>query len=67
LSWAVHQCDNGVHVAPDFDRQPHDLTAACPCRPARELVNHVWIYVHNAFDGREITERALEALGGQRN
>lgn len=70
MSWAVHEVEEEVHVAPVLDQRAHVLSAECPCRPVRKLdlpetARPLWI--HNAFDGREFTERAIAALKGSTN
>lgn len=64
MSWAVHEVEDEVHVAPILDLRPHALSAGCSCQPVRKLdlpITARPLWVHNAFDGREFTERAIAA------
>lgn len=69
MSWAVHEVDQEVHVAPVLDSRNHHLVGSCACRPRLEPPQEgkrpLWI--HNSFDGREFCERAIAALEGARN
>jgi hypothetical protein len=69
VSWAVYEIDQDVHVAPVLDSRDHKLAADCSCGPRRAPVPE-WarpLWVHNSFDGREFTERAVDALRGAKN
>lgn len=57
-----------VHVKPVNDLSPHRDSADCPCRPRVEQVEGGGIVVvHNSFDGREITERAVDEIDSKLN
>jgi hypothetical protein len=47
-----------IHVLPIHDLQAHDLSTQCPCVPRTEREDDGEIVVHNAFDFREVMERA---------
>lgn len=47
-----------IHVLPIHDLQAHDLSTRCPCVPRTEKEDDGEIVVHNAFDFREVMERA---------
>lgn len=52
-----------VHVVPINDLKPHDDSIACACNPRLEFVEGgSTVVVHNSYDGREIFERAEEAV-----
>ncbi len=50
-----------VHVWPLNDLQPHETGSGdggcdCPCDPEIEIGEDAMIYIHSAFDGRDIIE-----------
>lgn len=51
-----------LHVYPVSDIGPHDTgSRSCACNPKIETFS--WgqaVVIHNSWDGREITERAVE-------
>jgi len=47
-----------IHVLPIHDLQPHDLSTRCPCVPKAEVHHAGDLLIHNAFDCREVMERA---------
>lgn len=56
MTWRCKPTDSGdVHVVPENDLKPHDLSMRCWCRPVRDMVEDV--VVHNAMDQRERYER----------
>ena len=62
--WAV-VCDptSGNHVIPVADLIGHQESELCGCLPRIED----GVYIHNSFDGREITERAIDMARKERN
>jgi hypothetical protein len=56
-----------VHVLPVNDLRPHEETRWCPCRPSleRPVEGAGVVVVHNSWDGREITERAISHAWGR--
>lgn len=50
------------HIYPLNDLEPHDIESGgtCKCEPRVEFVEGDTVFIHNAFDGRDIIER-LEA------
>lgn len=58
-----------VHVLPINDLCPHEESVACACRPQVEEVGESGgrVVVHNSWDGREITERAIDAAEAGQN
>lgn len=57
--------DNDVHVYPLNDLCEHITDGlGCPCEPRVEIEGAALIYVHNAFDHREIVEQAIEIMNG---
>ena len=50
--------DEGIHIVPIRDMQPHALVAGCWCQPRVEAQqNGTHLVVHHAMDGRELIER----------
>jgi hypothetical protein len=43
-----------THIVPLNDLEEHELTPDCPCQPAFDRGEN--IFVHNSFDGRERTK-----------
>jgi len=65
--WAnvfVADWDPSVHTVPIRDSSPHQMSAACACRP-RLTDGKTALLVHNSWDGREIFERALYGAFGR--
>lgn len=71
MSWSVKETDNGIHVIPVNDVEPHEEDVCfdgikheckCKCQPRSEIENGIWIFIHGAFDGREALEEAKEIL-----
>lgn len=57
-----------LHVVPENDTRPHQDSTGCSCRPRIEQVEEgATVVVHNAFDGREITERAVDEIDSKLN
>lgn len=58
-----------VHVLPINDLKPHSETGtSCECLPKVKQVEGGVIIVHNSWDGREITEGAVDysfSVGGK--
>ena len=48
-----------LHVVPINDLKPHLDSSTCPCKP-RLFIEFGKIWIHNSWDGREITERAID-------
>jgi hypothetical protein len=54
---------HGIHIVPDNDSTGHNLDRLCLCVPTKDWVPSdfesygSWIFVHNAWDGREARER----------
>lgn len=46
------------HVIPINDRKLHEEESTCRCNPSVKLENGEMICIHNAYDSREIKERA---------
>lgn len=54
-----------VHVYPLDDLQEHITDGpGCPCDPSITVDGDHLLYVHNAFDHREIVEQAIAILNG---
>jgi hypothetical protein len=54
-----------IHVFPLDDLQEHMTDGpGCSCDPCIEIEGDTIIYVHNAFDHREIVEQAIDILNG---
>jgi hypothetical protein len=54
--WGTYDSRDGygpVHVIPEHDLWPHEMSENCCCRPEDDDDNARWILIHNAFDGRE--------------
>ena len=51
------------HILPNNDLKLHEESSACDCQPRVEWQeNGDLILIHNAYDGREGLEMALEIL-----
>ena len=46
-----------IHVIPVDDLKPHIESSDCQCDPIEKVEAEGIIYVHNAFDGRELVEQ----------
>jgi hypothetical protein len=54
-----------IHVYPLDDLQEHITDGpGCPCEPRVDVDGAVLIYIHNAFDYREIVEQAIDIMNG---
>ena len=58
---------NIVHVLPLNDSGPHSESSLCSCHPTvlkeKLITGGIGVVVvHNSWDGREITERAIDAI-----
>jgi hypothetical protein len=54
-----------VHVYPTMDLKEHIVDGpGCPCNPHIEVEGGALIYVHNAWDCREIIEQAIDIMNG---
>jgi hypothetical protein len=52
-----------LHVVPQNDLRPHELSVNCWCRPRLVCQSpRAQVYSHNALDGREIVERAVKQI-----
>lgn len=69
MRWNVYRCWSTVHVAPVADERPHELTPLCDCKPILQPrpPHGLPLWVHKAFDGREICEGAIAALKRAQN
>jgi hypothetical protein len=56
-----------THVVPLNDLRPHEETRWCPCRPTLRRESGGVVVIHNSWDGREITERAVDEVEQRRN
>jgi hypothetical protein len=57
---------NDIHVYPLNDLQEHVVDGpGCPCEPRIEVEGAVLIYIHNAWDHREIVEEAIRIMNGE--
>lgn len=59
--------ENGdIHVYPLDDLWEHITDGPdCPCDPQIQVEGATLIYVHNAFDHREIVEQAIDIMNGE--
>jgi hypothetical protein len=57
-SWGVFELPDStdIHVVPINDEKPHDLTPDCGCEPKMEIVGVSLLYIHKAYDFREVIE-----------
>lgn len=55
MTWEVHEIYDSVHVIPQNDLKPHDVSANCICGVSYEN----GVYIHNSYDERELTENLL--------
>jgi hypothetical protein len=54
-----------IHVYPLNDLWEHIVDGpGCPCEPRIEVSGAALLYVHNAFDHREIVEQAIDIMNG---
>lgn len=62
--WSVYDFTEDcreVHVIPECDIRPHECSAACACEPGYEVyANGNTLYIHKAFDFREVNEAIEE-------
>jgi hypothetical protein len=57
--------NNDIHVYPLNDLREHITDGpSCPCEPRVELEGAALIYIHNAWDHREIVEQAIDIMNG---
>lgn len=60
--------NDDVHVYPLNDLREHITDGpGCPCEPCVRVVGANLIYVHNAWDHREIVEQAITIINGEDN
>jgi hypothetical protein len=60
----VNNSGSDVHVYPLKDLREHVTDGSgCPCAPRVEVVGSNLLYVHNAWDNREVIEQIREDLG----
>lgn len=52
---------------PVEDTHPHKEGKDCPCNPTERKVEDGIVYVHNAFDGRELLEKAEKNIAENLN
>lgn len=58
--WDNILAGNGsIHTVPAHDLERHPLTETCPCGPRRDPVEQR-LFIHNAFDGRDLIEKLEE-------
>lgn len=56
-NWGVFEEDDDIAVCPLHDKKLHDIfDDQCECDPHVEIIGANILYVHNAFDFREIAE-----------
>lgn len=54
-----------IHVYPLDNLQEHITDGpGCPCEPTVTVEGAALLYVHNAFDHREIVEQAIDIMNG---
>ena len=57
--------DGDIHVYPLNDLREHITNGpGCPCEARVDLEGATLIYVHNAWDHREIVEQAIDIMNG---
>jgi hypothetical protein len=55
-----------IHVYPLNDLHEHVTDGpGCPCEPRVDVEGATLIYIHNAFDHREIVEEAVRIMNGE--
>jgi hypothetical protein len=47
-----------IHTLPEDEKDLHSLCGGCVCGPRANTEDGVLLIVHNAMDGRDLTERA---------
>lgn len=52
------------HVLPIDDLKEHSEESTCECCPELKMANGEMIFVHNAWDKRELREQAIEKYNG---
>jgi len=57
--WEVVEEDNTMHVLPQDDLKPHNLTTSCWCKPIKDprWKKSIPIWIHNSADRRELIEQ----------
>jgi hypothetical protein len=53
--WLTTESDDGIHVMPLDDDQPHKPSTACQCNPARDQQCDA-VLIHPAWDRRDVLE-----------
>ena len=62
----VNNSGSDQHVYPLNDLHEHITDGpGCPCAPRVEVIGANLLYIHNAWDKREIIEQAYEAIYGE--
>lgn len=56
--WILHfaDLDGDLHVTPEADLRPHELSLGCWCRPVRDIETPC-VVAHTSLDQRERYER----------
>ena len=57
--------DGDVHVLPVNDRCGHIESEFCPCEPEVEEYGDCKVYIHHAYDHRELFEDLEKWLGDE--
>lgn len=67
MKWAIHVGEDGIHVVPIRDTEEHYITIDCLCEPEIRTEKGTPIFIHNAYDGREVVEQAEVIINGESN
>lgn len=54
-----------LHIIPLNDLKEHEESSICECSPKLIIENGEMLFVHNAYDNREIIEEVNEILNNK--
>ena len=55
-----------LHIIPINDLKEHEECSTCECSPKSIIENGEMLFVHNAYDNREIIEEVNEILNNKK-
>ena len=67
MGWAVYKSAVEDNVVPEDDLREHEISCGCRCMPEPRQWHGHMVYIHRAWDGREITEQAEVYAAAGRN
>ena len=51
-----------IHILPINDLKEHKEKSTCECNPKLKIENGEMIFIHNAYDNREIIEQVNQII-----